>query len=194
MDSLAAAAPAKTRGPRYDYATIAVHWATALLVVVLWTIGQTVDFVPKGPDRTDYISLHVVLGATLGVLILARLAWQVTGATKPPPLDRGLLLFGAKAVHGLLYLLLIAVVALGATFTWIRGDEVFGLVQFTSFAPDDRALRRSIAGWHELVANTILIVAGLHAAAGLFHHYVWKDSTLRRMLPCFRKDCAHHHH
>ena len=33
----------------------------------------------------------------------------------------------------------------------------------------------------ELVANTILVVAGVHALAGLAHHYLWKDDTLRRM-------------
>jgi cytochrome b561 len=34
-----------------------------------------------------------------------------------------------------------------------------------------------------LFANSTLIVAGLHAAAGLFHHFVLKDDVLRRMLP-----------
>jgi len=33
----------------------------------------------------------------------------------------------------------------------------------------------------ELVANTILVVAGVHALAGLAHHYLWKDDTLWRM-------------
>ena len=42
---------------------------------------------------------------------------------------------------------------------------------------------RLIHGWHELAANAILIVAGLHAAAALFHHYILRDATLRRMLP-----------
>ena len=32
-------------------------------------------------------------------------------------------------------------------------------------------------------ANTILILAGLHAAAALFHHYVLRDGVLHRMLP-----------
>jgi cytochrome b561 len=29
----------------------------------------------------------------------------------------------------------------------------------------------------------VLILAGLHAAAALFHHYVLRDGVLRRMLP-----------
>jgi len=49
-------------------------------------------------------------------------------------------------------------------------------------------LRHSIGKLHETVANAILLVAALHAAAALFHHYVLRDSTLRHMLPRFRKD------
>ena len=32
-----------------------------------------------------------------------------------------------------------------------------------------------------LVANLILILAGLHATATLAHHYILRDGTLRRM-------------
>jgi cytochrome b561 len=174
---------------RYDSVSLALHWITAVLVIVLWSIGQTIDFVPKGPQRTDYISLHIVFGMLLGLVLLARLVRYVTGQVKPPPpVDHGLLLYVAKATHGLLYLLLIAAVALGLKLTWVRGDLVFGLVQLTSFAPGDTALRHSIGSTHELVANAIILVAALHGAAALFHHYVLRDSTLRHMLPRFRKE------
>jgi superoxide oxidase len=29
----------------------------------------------------------------------------------------------------------------------------------------------------------VVIVTGVHAAAALFHHYILRDATLRRMLP-----------
>ena len=63
------------------------------------------------------------------------------------------------------------------------GDSMFNLFSIPSFAPRDRALRRQINGCHELVANTILVLAGIRALAALAHHYVWKDEVLRRMLP-----------
>ena len=34
-----------------------------------------------------------------------------------------------------------------------------------------------------MLGNLILIVAGLHAAAAMFHQYVLKDGVLTRMLP-----------
>ena len=42
-------------------------------------------------------------------------------------------------------------------------------------------MRGIVNHWHGLAANTVLILAGLHAAAALFHHYVRKDQLLRRM-------------
>ncbi|HEY8327046.1 MAG TPA: cytochrome b/b6 domain-containing protein, partial [Rhodanobacter sp.] len=36
---------------------------------------------------------------------------------------------------------------------------------------------------HELGATLGYLLVGLHAAAALFHHYIQRDDTLRRMLP-----------
>jgi len=189
MSNLLAALSVSGRVARYDRVSIALHWITASLVLVLWSIGQTIDLVPKGPQRTDYISLHIVFGVLLGLVVIVRLVRYLTGQVKPPPpVDHGFLLYVAKFTHGLLYVLLIAAIALGVKLTWVRGDLVFGLVQLTSFAPGDTVLRHSIGKLHETVANAILLVAALHAAAALFHHYVLRDSTLRHMLPRFRKE------
>ena len=37
--------------------------------------------------------------------------------------------------------------------------------------------------WHITLAKLGYFVIGLHAAAALMHHYVWKDNTLLRMMP-----------
>jgi len=36
---------------------------------------------------------------------------------------------------------------------------------------------------HALAANSILILAGIHASAALIHGYFWRDGVLARMLP-----------
>jgi cytochrome b561 len=48
------------------------------------------------------------------------------------------------------------------------------------------SVKDNVGDLHGTIATIILIVAGLHAAAGLFHHYVWRDGTLRRMIPGLR--------
>ena len=180
----AATAPARPAATTsYDTPTIALHWATALLVAVLWAIGETIDFAPKGPLRVDYTSLHIVLGALLGLVLLARLAWRHTRGARLAVEGHRLLALAAQAVHWLLYLLVGGTVALGLATAWAQGRSLFGLFNLPSFAPGDRALAEQIFSLHSLGATAVLILAGLHAAAALGHHYVMRDGTLRRMLP-----------
>ena len=74
-------------------------------------------------------------------------------------------------------------VGLGVANVWVGGYSIFNLVQVPQLVPGDRALVHQVGGWHALAANAVLIVAGLHSAAALFHHFILRDATLRRMLP-----------
>ena len=171
---------------RYDTPTITLHWLTAALVGILWVIGQTVDF-PSRAWRVDYRSVHIVLGVVLIGVLATRLMWRVSRGLAMVP-DRHLLLAAAaKALHWALYLLLIATLGLGVTYEWARGDSIFNLFRVPSFANSNRALIHWIGGWHALAANTVLIVAGVHALAALSHHYVLRDEVLARMAPVFRR-------
>ncbi|MBS0449313.1 MAG: cytochrome b [Proteobacteria bacterium] len=168
---------------RYDRLSILLHWLTALLVIALWALGESIDLFPKGAPRIGARSTHIACGALLGLVLLWRAWWRRSGGVHLQPADAGWMGAAATLTHRLLYVLLFATVLLGLTNAWVRGDQLFGLYKIPSFAPDDRGLRESIEDFHGFAANTLLIVAGLHAAAGLFHHLVLKDAVLRRMLP-----------
>ena len=170
-----------TTGGHYDQATIALHWVTSALVAVLWVMGQTADYVPRGAWRSGYWSLHVVLGFALTFVIVARLAWRSGFGRTLPPADPGALEAFAKATHYLLYILLATVLALGIANALVRGFDLFGILKLPQIG--DPEWRRPINNWHGLAANAILFLALFHAAAALFHHYVRRDCVLRRMLP-----------
>ncbi len=165
----------------YDRTTIFLHWITAGLVGILWIIGQTADWFPEGTFKTDYWSIHVVLGFALAVVIVWRIIWRSSGGRRLPAADAGVLHIAAKATHYGLYLLLLVVVVLGITNAFVRGYNLFDLVSLPQHG--DRPLRRPITHWHGLTANIVLGLAALHTAAALFHHYVIRDSVLARMAP-----------
>jgi cytochrome b561 len=167
----------------YDRRTIALHWLTAVLVLGLWTLGQTIDFFPKGSPRITARSLHITFGVTLAVLLVLRLGWRASGGTQLPPADPGLLGRFAVWVHGLLYALVAAVVLGGLAAVWTRGDNLFGWFSVPAFDPGNRALGEQVVDLHGLGANVLLAVAGLHAAAALWHHFIRHDGVLRRMWP-----------
>lgn len=169
--------------PAYDRVTVALHWLTALLVVLLWGSAQLIDLFPRGEARWPMRSTHMLMGVMLAGVVLWRLVWRSTRGTRlrPPGSEAAQVL--AHAVHGVLYALLVSEVVLGIANTWVRGDHFFHFFQIPAFDPGNTALKKSIENIHEWVANAILAVAGAHAMAALFHHFALRDGLLHRMRP-----------
>ena len=67
------------RAPRherlgYDGMEMALHWATALLVVTLYALSQVWSFLPRGtPVRLDMQEVHVSLGILLAAVVVTRI-------------------------------------------------------------------------------------------------------------------------
>lgn len=171
---------------RYDSRTVMLHWATAALVVALWGSAQIIDYFPRGWPRVDARSTHVTMGVILLVAIVWRVLHRLGNGRKLPAADRGLLHVAAKGTHYGLYLLVIAQLTLGVLFVWARGDNIWNLFTIPRLAPGNPDFRHTVGDLHGLIANVILILAGVHASAALVHHYFWRDNVLRRMLPAPR--------
>jgi cytochrome b561 len=164
-----------------------LHWSIFGLVVLIYALTFGEDIFPRGDARVDAAwKIHISFGILLAVLVAWRVVVRLSDGAPPLPTEMTALeRIAAHAGHLLLYLLLIAVPILGILLTWYRGDALsfFGMFTIPSPVTPDRAMARSIKGLHSLCANGILIVAGLHALAALWHHYVRRDAVLRRMLP-----------
>lgn len=176
-----------TAHPHYDGLSILLHWLTALLVVSLWTLGQTLSDFPKGAPREAALSVHILLGITVGAVLLVRIGWRSSAGRRLPPADAGWQGRLAQSAHHGLYVLLLVTVALGLSRVWLHGNSVFHWFAFPKPAFSTWKLTRTIGGLHGDLADIVVIVAGLHASAALAHHYLLRDSVLRRMLPGKRK-------
>src|SRR5208282_2481332 len=97
-----------TRDLLYDPLTIALHWTTAVLIGLLWLIGQTVDFAPSGPLRVDYRSLHILFGVTLFGVFVARVTWRLRRGRSLPGVGDMLMELVARLTHWALYLLILS--------------------------------------------------------------------------------------
>jgi len=168
---------------RYDDRSILLHWLSAALVVVLWALGHSIDWFPKGDPRVAARGVHILLGASLAGVLVIRLGWRLRGGTRLAPTGTSWLDAAATYLHKLLYLLLIVTVALGVCNAWLRGDTIFHLLTLRSFDPGNKELRGTIEDAHALAANILFGLAALHAVAGLAHHLIFKDTVLQRMLP-----------
>ena len=172
-------------GTTYDGVAIALHWTTAVLVFVLFGLAIGWDSFSK-PTQESLQRLHVSLGVLLAAVIVARLAWRWMPAHQVGSIEAGWVKLASKGTHYLLYVLLVAQVALGFLFRWAQGHPAgfFGLFAIPGpFGQLGRPMRHQIHSLHEWIGWAIVIIAVLHALAALYHHYVLKDRVLRRMLP-----------
>jgi cytochrome b561 len=169
---------------RYSVGTIAMHWLTVLCFIGIYAAINLADLFEKGSaGRAILRDTHFSLGLLVFVLVWVRIALRVVGITPPivpaPPVWQEKL---GKALHGFLYLMMVLMPLVGWAVLSARGKAIpfFGL-SLPALMGEDKELGRKIMEVHELGGNLGYLLIGGHAVAALFHHYVVKDNTLRRM-------------
>ena len=171
--------------PRYGKLSITLHWLMLALFVGVYACVEIKGFMPRGSEaRGLLMGLHGMFGASIFVLVWVRLFGRLTPRPpiipKPPAWQTAI----AHLMHLALYGLMIVTPVL-AWLMLAAGDKPFPYFGFPVPAPVavDPDLAKQIKYWHELLGSTGYWLIGLHAAAGLFHHYWVRDNTLLRMLP-----------
>ena len=172
-----------------DYGAIAkaFHWSAVLLILAGWALGTLGDDLPRGAARNLGLFIHISAGVIVLALFAPRLGWRLIDAPpqpEPSPFGPWVDRLAAWA-HYALYALLLAAPLAGIAVQFARGDAlpILGIFDIPSPWLADRASARVAKEVHEFLANALVVLAGMHAAAALFHHWVLRDRTLTRMLP-----------
>jgi cytochrome b561 len=167
---------------RHDDTTILLHWVTAILIVLMWTVGQIIDWFPRGTPRISARSTHILLGVILLCVLLVRIAWRVRSGSRLPSAEPAWMGRLGKVTHYALYLILATTLLLGVLNVFGRGDKFFALFAFPRIATGNDGFKSTVEDLHALSANVLVSLAALHALAALAHHFVRRDGVLRRML------------
>jgi cytochrome b561 len=181
---------------RLGYGSVAklFHWLTVVLV------GAAYITSPGGSEQRIYSTAldsarqtHETLGILLFALVLLRVCWRLFGPTTPEPAPMApWMMYFARAAHLGLYALLLAIPLTAIAGAWLEAHPltIFVIGNIDPMLPEAPALGQSIAYVHTILGNVIIWLAGFHAAAALFHHYVLGDHTLRSMLPDWKRSPA----
>jgi cytochrome b561 len=171
---------------RYGSFAQFLHWSTAILAVVAFTFG------PGGSEQRVYSAakdferqLHETLGLAVFALTLARILWRAFDGTPDAPPMPAWMHRAAKAVHWILYILLLALPLTAISGAWLEGHPLtlLGNVRIGPWLTEVHAVGSKLASVHEWLGDALMWVAGAHAAAALFHHFLLRDRLLRSMLP-----------
>lgn len=169
---------------RFDLVSIGLHWLTLILVVgqflAAWLINQIPD------QAAALLTLHRAMGVVTWGVVVLRFAWRKTFA-QLPPFPKSLPDWQRKAAtaneYGLYALLLLQpLTGLGDTLFRGRPFEL-GFLNVPALAPADKPMSHLLHKTHELGALALLVLIGVHAAAGLFHALIRRDGVFQRMTP-----------
>lgn len=147
----------------------ALHWIMAALIIYMLLEG--------------YFKWHKATGVLILLLLVLRISARFTGIVqcyKPRSLQE----LAAKAAHGALYLLMLAVPLTGLLRNLYGGGTIhfFNLFSIESFLVKDKQLSSMFSHYHGLLADGLQIVLIIHVCAALYHHFILRDDTLRNML------------
>jgi cytochrome b561 len=171
---------------RYRAPAQLFHWVTALLVVAAYIVSV------GGPETRVYSpandfsrALHELLGLSVFALTLVRVCWRrIFPPPKSPDMPEWMEL-GARLGHWTIYALLVLVPLTAILGAWLEGHPltllVLGNVQ--PWLPPSRQFGLAMANIHGWLGDALIWLAGIHAAAALFHHFWRRDTVLLSMLP-----------
>jgi cytochrome b561 len=167
-------------------ATIALHWATVMAVVVVVAAIYLRETTEEKWIRQAFLDLHRQLGLLIIVGLVLRLAVRFTVGmadhTKDMP---ALMRWAAWLAHIALYAMLLAVPVLG----WAASNahdvklNFLGTLPLPNLVKADSDLSDTLDDYHKWSTWAMGVLVLMHIGAALWHHHVRKDGVLKAMLP-----------
>lgn len=161
------------------------HWVIALAILGNGVYGLLMDLARSPMQKINWLALHKSIGLTVLALVLLRLLWRLRDGRPredaAPPWQR----WGARAVHGALYTLALALPLTGWWFNSLAGKPLqwFKLFNLPPLAAENEGASHLALAVHQYLFWLIVLVLVAHVGAALKHHLVDNDDVLRRMLP-----------
>jgi cytochrome b561 len=196
-----------TTAPSYGRVARSLHWAIAILIVaaiilglICGSIGTNAADRQLAELRGSLLFWHKSFGVTVLGLAAFRIIWWSTHKRPPLPahLPKSKRVL-AKAVHGLLYVLMVGMPVAGILLSQAVGFPVswFGLWTLPDLVQPDltvpvmqrAAVKVSFILHERVLAYTLFAILALHVAGLLKHHFIDRDPSIwRRMAPWRKSD------
>lgn len=184
------------RAQRYSTTAVMLHWSVAALFLAAYaSVYYRRWFTePKTPENFTALQIHLAVGVTIAAVVLLRVFWRMTHT--PPPMTAGTSAQRRAAHYGhlVLYAFMIMMPITGYLGTG-AATEYFGLPKVADTAWFNwlvverlgltfQEFEKPMDFLHKNSGAYVLwvLIFG-HAAAAIYHHWILRDDTLKRMLP-----------
>lgn len=171
----------------WGWPAIGLHWIVAVLILGTFGLGLWMGEVPARADRPYYFAIHASLGITLLLILVVRIIWALlnpapAAVAGTSPLQHAI----GRFTHLTLYVLTLATVLVGWLLAGVKTTPIvpmaFGVLPMPSPLLLSHSAEDFLEEAHELAAYALMAFVALHVLAALWHHFILRDETLRRMV------------
>ncbi len=164
---------------KYSKATIATHWLTALLILILFPLGKYMENIETS-EKMGLITIHVILGIIVFVLTIIRTR-SFFKHERPSNLETGSK-FNNKLtvwIHNVFYIILF-ILSISGLAVMVLGGYAEAL---QSNAPELIKNRSEITPMkvHGITSFIMMVLLVLHILGVLKHYIFTKENTLKRI-------------
>ena len=169
----------KSSSDRYGNVAIALHWSSAIAVILAWLAGFTVANALPAGQGGGLLLAHIALGLIVFALTLLRIVWWLAADRHPgaPAGQPRWQVLAAQGTHLGLYVLLLLMASSGTVTLLLSG--ALPLLLAGGPVPDFSDLVPRVA--HGVMSRILLGLLVLHVGAALYHQTIRKDRVLARM-------------
>lgn len=164
--------------------SIFLHWLMALLIIGLLAEGLYMTRIGISVQKLQLYGWHKELGVLVLILVIIRLIWRMENIT--PSLDALIYLekLAARSMHVAFYLFMFLLPLTGWIVSSAAGLPVsfFGLFLLPDLVRPNEHLQQLFTEVHQWLAYGLILAICGHVAAALKHHFIDKDTILKRML------------
>ena len=188
----------KNSARQYGLVAKLLHWITALLFLAAYMSVYFRHWFSESntPENWWLLQLHLSIGVSIGVLVILRIIWRLMNPSPVAEPGTPTEHFAARMGHLALYAIMIIMPLTGYLGTGAN-TEFFFLFDITKFsdtwlftqiiqenlgisfkyfeAPVDFIHKKILGEW-----LVWMLIMG-HIIAGLYHHFVKKDRTLKKI-------------
>lgn len=170
----------------YGWLSIALHWAAAISVVMLWFIGNQMTAEDTPPDEAAaLLQVHTSVAITVYLLLLYRVFRRLRVGFPGRSAGQNVVLISiARIVHSTLLLSIVVMLFTGPLQIWLAGDAIalFNIGEIASpFSANDTAATFANTA-HVIFSKVLLVVFLIHIAGAMRQILLSEGETANRML------------
>lgn len=161
------------------------HWGMALLFIGMYIVAYIMTSMEPSPTKWELYGIHKATGLTLLLLVALRIAWRLSNEV--PSLPKTMPIWQVTASNANIYLLYICMFLMpisGVVMSLMGGHDVsyFGIFTLPALTEGPTTFGKWAYNTHIFTSYGLIGLVSLHILAGIYHHFILRDSVFKRMF------------